>query len=310
MLFLYRNLRKHVRKLLLRFPLVRFALSGLAAQADALFLRWRIPRQETFIQLCVHGHSLTYSAADLRHAPQILLDEYEPESTKFLQSFLREGMLFVDVGAHVGIYTLVAASAVRPSGQVISFEPNPRVREMLTNNVAKNHFERMVTIVPAAVSNQKRSRLLYLGQSDSGRTSLYPTPGESIEAIEVEATTLDAFFQSVGWPSIHLIKMDIEGEERFALDGMKEVSLRNPMLKLIIEFNPIAMRASGTNPGSYFEAIQRCGFTRVSLLGPEFVHLRIPEDVSWLTRMARWIPVNLLCEKLNGQESTAEPLLE
>lgn len=100
------------------------------------------------------------------------------------------------------------------------------------------------------------------------------------------------------------MKMDIEGAEHAALDGMTELSRRNPTLKLPIEFSlPYLVRVGG-NPGRVFAVLQRLGFTRFFLIGRSLKSLVIPSDVERLASKARAQHMDLLCEgcphSLNG----------
>lgn len=69
---------------------------------------------------------------------------HEPRETDFLAKALQPGMTFIDIGAHVGYYTLLGAAAVGKEGKVIAFEPEPYNLEILTKNVALNELTNVV----------------------------------------------------------------------------------------------------------------------------------------------------------------------
>jgi hypothetical protein len=116
--------------------------------------------------------------------------------------------------------------------------------------------------------------------------------------VVVTGTTLDEFFDSRGWPPIDIIKMDIEGAEKFALLGMKELVRRNPRLKLIMEFELRSISAAGETPLSLVETLLELGFGKFSMLdGSKASSLNLPRDLGRLIRNARrHLYVNLLCE--------------
>ena len=69
-----------------------------------------------------------------------LYGTFEISETRLVQAFLRPGMTFLDVGAHIGYYTLIAARLVGDGGRVVSFEPGAATRAQLEANVARNGF--------------------------------------------------------------------------------------------------------------------------------------------------------------------------
>lgn len=92
--------------------------------------------------------------------------------------------------------------------------------------------------------------------------------------------------------------MDIEGAERAALDGMEELSCRNPQMRLIIEFNPTTMQAAGVTPDEFFAMLQSRGFEQISSIGKTLRRLDLELDIPQLVRKAnRRGNINLLCEK-------------
>jgi len=160
---------------------------------------------------------------------------YEPEVTNLLLSKLKQGMTFVDIGAFVGYYTLLGSKCVGSSGKVYSFEPHPVNYAYLLKNIKINRCSNVVA-VNKAVSNFTGSGYLTIDkEADHHRVTFQPSYANTIE---VQTITLDDFFASCENTQIDLIKMDIEGHEIFALQGMKEIVRKNPNLQLIMEFDP------------------------------------------------------------------------
>ena len=147
-----------------------------------------------------------------------------------LGSLLRPGQTFVDCGANIGLWTLVAASWVGDSGQVIAFEPNPHTHAKLIRNVSSNHLDSTVQVFNAACA-AKAQRLPFSCSSDHNISQVRVQPAE--HTIMVEALTLDSI---LGRQPVHGIKLDIEGYEFQALQGAQEIIRRsNPWL--CVEFN-------------------------------------------------------------------------
>lgn len=285
-----------VRRFLISTGLMDSPLRRWLASLDRSLRRWRLSRHKAEAVL-VHGHVFFEHPVHCRAAFGPGAESYEPETTLVWQGLVFPGMTVVDLGAHVGYFTLLACRELAQRGRVYAFEPQPSARELLEKNVAANGYQGIVAVVPKAVSSAAGNATLFTGQTDVAETSLFPRIGVEGSTVEVECTTLDAFFESEGWPSIDIMKMDIEGAERAALQGMPEVSRRNPQLKLIIEFNPECMRAAHVSPEAFFGTLEDRGFIFISLIEEPLRPLHIPADIPWLVRKARCNPLNLLCEK-------------
>ena len=146
----------------------------------------------------------------------------------FVKHYLRPGDGFVDVGANVGVYTLLAASIVGPSGQVASFEPGGEALRRLKENVSLNRLSN-VDVHPSAVSDRAGP----VGFSSSGGTTGHLVTEEGADASVTGALSvrLDDVLTGGGWS---LGKMDIEGAEPLALRGAERLlSERTPPVWLL-----------------------------------------------------------------------------
>lgn len=182
----------------------------------------------------VLGHQM-YLDPRTEHGLGYITGTFEQDVTKIFEMYIRPNTIVLDVGANVGFYTLLAASLVGEGGRVYAFEPQPDVRALLVRSVAVNGYKARCQIVPLGVSNKAGTATFYLGSRDSIYASLFANQNTEGTVI-IETVTLDKFFAMEGWPSVDLIKMDIEGAEKYALEGMIELSRRNPQLKLILEY--------------------------------------------------------------------------
>ncbi len=149
---------------------------------------------------------------------------YEPGLSALLRKHLREGDVFVDVGANIGYFTLLAAACVGPKGQVHSFEPNPHTFDVLKRNVALNRFSQ-VTLNNLALSNQAGTIRLWIGNEyvDSGLASMRQTSQSLIKTVVCQSITLDQYVANKGIGKIRAVKLDIEGAELLALQGSRNL---------------------------------------------------------------------------------------
>jgi len=224
---------------------------------------------------------------------------YEKGTTRVFTELVKEGMNVVDIGANVGYYTLLAARRVGPSGKVYAFEPEPQNFKLLIENIQLNGYENVVA-VQKAVSNRAGTASLFLGLRGSGSHSLLSSRDYGKETIAIETVTLDEFFEKEGSPAIQVIKMDIEGWEMEALDGMRKLIRLNSPLKMIVEFYTGGLLSRGMSPLALTSKLIELGFT-ISAIDEE-TGQATPFTESHLGELAKFVDrhkssVNLLCQK-------------
>ena len=135
---------------------------------------------------------------------------------------LRAGMVFYDLGANIGFFSLLAARIVGPTGQVFSFEPDPETTVRLQRNVDQNNLQN-VTVVPKGVwsTSGKRTFMAAGGSSpDHGTGKFVDDTGEEGGAF-LDCVALDDFIRDA--PAPHAIKCDVEGAEEEVLRGAERV---------------------------------------------------------------------------------------
>jgi FkbM family methyltransferase len=143
----------------------------------------------------------------------------EPETARFVMDFLKPGMCFWDVGAHIGEYTLLAARSVGEAGRVEAFEPQSSIFEFLARNMAANGLD-SVKLHTSAVTDYVGAARLAI-HADPARSHLCPESSAE-DSISVPATSLDDFFRCSD-RTPNLIKVDVEGVERRVLAGARSL---------------------------------------------------------------------------------------
>lgn len=156
---------------------------------------------------------------------------YEPEVSSMLLNLIRPGWTCVDVGAHLGYFTLLLAHLVGERGHVFAFEALPENAGWLRKNVALNGFTTRVTIENLAVTDGKEPTVWLNAPLHYTSEWSIVRPSPVHRSIKVRATSLDQYFAQ--GPKVDFIKMDIEGAEHLALQGSRALLLRDRPLCLV-----------------------------------------------------------------------------
>jgi len=182
--------------------------------------------------------------------------EYEPATTSLLESLLQEGMTFVDVGAHVGLFAVPATKWVEESGRVVAFEPHPDNYNMLLQNIESNQCPVQVDAIQSAVSDISKTVHLHTSAFNTGDHQLFHQGGR--RTIEVPCTTLDAFFAT--GERVDVIKMDVQGAEAAAFRGMQRVLEENRAIQIVWELSPAQLEDAGSSATKLLVWLEELGF--------------------------------------------------
>ena len=164
-----------------------------------------------------------------------LFGAFEPATVKVLKRLVKSGDTVLDIGANVGYISLVLAKCVGKNGKVFSFEPDSKNFALLNRNIALNP-DCYIKPIALAVSDSHQPIRLYHAKFDfnAGAHSMLPSEKHSSDFVEIEATTIDEFVTSHGLKKVDVIKIDIEGAEMKAFNGMTE-TLRNSRPLIVCE---------------------------------------------------------------------------
>ena len=173
------------------------------------------------------GGSLLVPADDMSLTPELVnRGIYEPAFTNYLTRTLRPGHRVIDVGANIGMHTVLMAGWVGTEGHVLAYEPNPDVLSFLRANVALNWVNDRVTIRDAGIAGTPGRRTLFVTERFMGNSSLVQpddryfanAPMDTVRELEIDVVTLDEDAESFG--HINLVKVDVEGAECSVMNGM------------------------------------------------------------------------------------------
>lgn len=175
---------------------------------------------------------------------------WEPDSWDAIRPYLTGDAVFVDVGAHIGYYSLKAAAALGARGRVIAVEPNPPTVKELQHNISASNASK-VHVYPVACSDRESTLTLYsapranTGQTSLSRANAGQTGGVAAE-YRVRGRPLDAIVLDDGVRRVDVIKIDVEGAETLVLRGAQWTLDRfHPVV--IVELIEQQLQAMGTS---------------------------------------------------------------
>jgi FkbM family methyltransferase len=199
-----------------------------------------------------------------RHFPEV----YDPTVCDYLRTRVKSGAQCLNVGAHVGVYTLCLARWTGRSGRVVAFEPNPITRRILSRHVALNGFGDRVEVRAEAVGGDEgRARFIVAGSEGTSRLGR-PNPSRPEGApVEVDVVTIDSFCSRRPLTPDWLV-MDIEGYEVAALAGARETILaRRGALGVVVELHPDVWEISGSSRAAVEQLLSELRLRVVPLAG-------------------------------------------
>ena len=159
---------------------------------------------------------------------------YEEENLAVLLSFVKNDTVFLDIGANVGFFTLKIGRRLGVSGKVYSFEPHPKMSDLLARNIHVNGLGERISCFRFALSDRNATATLQYPAGHLGGGHI-DAPGDvsGHTAVDAEIRRLD----DVLGPDFRcdLVKMDVEGHEINVLRGMKNIVANSPEIKILFE---------------------------------------------------------------------------
>lgn len=176
---------------------------------------------------------------------------WEPFETNYLAALLGPGQCFVDVGAHVGYFSVLAAGRVGPTGSVLAFEPEARNLALLRQNLARHRLEQ-VRVLPVAVAGAPGPMALALDERNRGAHRLVPV-GEAPTV--VDCVRLD----DVAPATVDVVKIDAQGYDHEVVAGMARTLAANPTMTVIAELSATELARRGLDPGAVLDLYASLG---------------------------------------------------
>lgn len=176
----------------------------------------------------------------------LTLGRWETAYTNLFSRLVKPGDTVLDLGANHGVYALLAAQIVGPTGRVDAFEPNPRLAKLVDLSLRLNGFGGWAQVHAVGASEQAGTARLVFNDnfSGGGAVALAGSADGGRPGVDCSLVVLDEMFADPAWrPDV--IKMDVEGHEGRALRGMRRMLERSPGVRIMMEFVPDMMARSG-----------------------------------------------------------------
>jgi FkbM family methyltransferase len=240
----------------------------------------------------------------------LLTGVHEERTTAIVKKELKEGMNIIEVGANVGYYSLLESRLIGKAGTVYAIEPVPENFERLNENIIINNRDNIISY-NFAISDHPGSADFFLTNESNWGSMVDPASDfistsmtEKLqerhnEKITVQTKTVDEFVKNQGITEVNLIRMDIEGYEIQALNGMKELLDSSTNLRLLIEVHNKIFTNPKESLGPTFDMLLKYGFMPKILIAKEDEHYDIePNQFIDIITSYKDICCHLLMEKV------------
>jgi len=183
-------------------------------------------------------------ADDLSLSPHLIIHGiYDVPLTQYLLNNLGTGKVFVDIGANMGYFTIMAGLLVGGNGKVIAFEANQDHYRLLKDNVALNYLSDNTLVFHAAIYSEASKLTFYASERFKGNSSIFPHDEhykkyydvDTFNTYEVDAVALNDVL--IDLPFVDIVKMDIEGGEYRAFLGMNKLFEKKMIGTVVFEWN-------------------------------------------------------------------------
>ena len=186
---------------------------------------------------------------------------FELNEIAFLKKILKKDDYFIDIGANIGLFSIYASGIIGENGKIITFEPSPATFSRLKENIELNKFKN-VEIRNIGISDKKGELTLNISESGHDAWDTFaPNINKKMfnKSTTVPVHTLDDELMEIDKEKIALVKIDVEGWEKFVLNGAKEFLTKfEPVL--MVEFTESNTEAAGYNVLEIYDIMHSLGY--------------------------------------------------
>ena len=216
----------------------------------------------------------------------------DKQDIALMHQHIKKGDVVLDIGANIGFYTKILADLVGETGMVYAFEPDKTNFKHLQKNAG--HLKNAV-LINKAVSDKTGTITLYQSDLLNVDHKTYATENYTSKT-EIECVAIDDIIVD---KKVDFIKIDIQGYEYFAFQGMQEVFKHNKNLKIITEFYPLGLANAKIEPIDFFEQLWKNNFIVYKSDGNSSTEFTINDIKQYTSIKDEYTFVDLFIEKKN-----------
>ncbi|MEV8353967.1 FkbM family methyltransferase [Streptomyces niveus] len=207
------------------------------------------------------GARFTVDTRDLIQRYIYMFGVWEPHMTRWIQARLIPGDTFIDVGANIGYYTVLASGLVGGSGRVVAVEASTDFHQRLLEQVRLNRRDNVRAVNEAVSDERKKLTFVLASSANMGANSIVPYNGPAESSFEVEAFPLGKLLAPEEISAARVIKIDVEGAEGSVVRGMIPLldKLRRDC-EITVEVTPDRMAQLGDSAEELMKTMRDHGF--------------------------------------------------
>jgi FkbM family methyltransferase len=237
----------------------------------------RAPGLNADLRLFVHSASDVHISTQIRECG--IWEAYE---TQLLLRYLRPGDCFLDVGANIGYFTVIAAALVGVSGSVYAFEPEPANFSLLQKNVELNDLQQQVFVQQAALADSDGELVLHLHADNLGDHQVFASTADRARVTVPGLRGAAALAGKVD--AVNLVKVDTQGAELMVVRGLMPVlQASGSALRMIVELTPFSLRGAGSSGTELVALLAQLGLPLAII--DHLEHALVPTSA---TELVRW----------------------
>lgn len=213
---------------------------------------------------------------------KLIFEGFENEELDFLRLFLKKGDTFLDIGANIGLFSLIASTKIGAEGRILAFEPSPKTFSRLQENLLLNEMNNSEAF-NIGLSNAEGVLQLNVSENgfDAWNSFVDTKDGKFQVTTEAKVLKLDDVIRDKDVKNVALVKLDVEGWEKYVLQG-GETFFKNHSPVVMVEFTETNTFAAGYHVQELYDILEGWGykwyrFTNGSLI-PEIKSLHYPYD--------------------------------
>jgi FkbM family methyltransferase len=230
-------------------------------------------RSHNFVARTMFGARMAGDTCDMIQQYIYYFGIWEPNLTHWIIGRLRRGDTFVDVGANVGYYALLASTLVGSSGKVVAIEASPHIFSLLCANLSRQRVRNVRAVNIAAADSVGTIRVFKGPTYNLGKATVVEAEGSGFEA-EVNTAPLNRILESDELREARIIKIDVEGSEASVISGFAgSLETCHPDLEVVLEINKKHLARVGRSSEEVFHTFYDAGFNAY----------RLPDDYWALT---------------------------